>query len=316
LVGKGSTTFFLDNIDVFRYYPRYFPFTNYAQVKGERVSAKLFEIDQRSYRDGHIVLYKRPNAKKPKWHCRISIPNASGYERKSTGHTDEIEAYRFAEDLYHELRLKVRDGGPLKKPTFEKAYERFKGHYRHAASSERRYNEVIDTIERYGLPFFRGKTLDSVDNALMQDFVAKRRSKGLRKVPAAATVNKDLGSLKVFFNWAFRNGFTDRAIEFDKPKGKHVRRVHFDGADWGKLTRYMRTWVAQAKRGRGGHKTREREMLRNYILILANTGIRVGEARHLRWRDVRIDTDQYNQSFVMLNVKGKTSVREVVARNP
>jgi integrase len=279
------------------------------------VNTKLYEINQRSYLDGHVVLYKRPNLKNPKWQCRVSVPNATGYVRKSTGHTDDFEARRFAEKLYEDLRVQGRDGGTLNKPKFEKVFEQFKERYRDAASSERRYNEVVDTIQRYGLPFFKGKTLDSINNALMQEFIAWRRANSVRKVATTATMNKDLGSLKVFFAWTLRNGFIERAIEFDKPKVKQVRRTHFDARDWATLTRFLREWVQQSKTGKGGHKTREREMLRNYILILANTGIRVGEARALRWRDVTTDKDRNDAPIVVLNVKGKTGEREVVARN-
>lgn len=57
---------------------------------------------------------------------------------------------------------------------------------------------------------------------------------------------------------------------------------------------------------------RDRTMLVNYVLILANTGIRVGEARTLKWRDVR-QVDGGSSKSVVLTVKGKTGMREVVA---
>ena len=123
------------------------------------------------------------------------------------------------------------------------------------------------------------------------------------------------GSLKTFFKWTFRNGYIDRPIEFDKPKIKQSRRTHFDTNDWAKLTRFLREWVKQGRTGRGGGKVRERILLTNYVLILANTGIRVGEARMLRWRDVQNDKDRSGSPIVVLSVKGKTGEREVIARN-
>ena len=62
----------------------------------------------------------------------------------------------------------------------------------------------------------------------MQEFMNWRRSNGKRAGGSPATINKDLGSLKTFFKWAFRNGYVDRPIEFDKPKIKQNRRTHFD----------------------------------------------------------------------------------------
>ena len=94
----------------------------------------------------------------------------------------------------------------------------------------------------------------------------------------------------------FRLGIPERLfhrpIEFDKPKTKQKRRTHFDARDWAKLTRFLREWLKEAGTGKGGGKVRERVLLTNYILIFANTGIRVGEARKLRWRDIAFDKDK------------------------
>jgi integrase len=278
-------------------------------------TAKSFELDQRTYRDGHIVLYKRPNLKRPKWHCRISVPNATGYVRITTGFVDEFEARRFAEDLYEELRAQKRKGGAIQKPKFEKVFLQFKERYRTEAPSDRRYEEVISTIERYGIPFFKGRTIDSIDNALMQEFMDWRRNNSKRKMSSPATINKDLASFKTFFKWLLRNGIVDRPIEFDKPKVKLSSGTHFDRVDYARLTRFLREWVRQGASSEGGGKTRERTLLRDYVLILANTGIRVGEARMLRWRDVQKDIDMSSSPIVVLSVKGKTDERQVIARN-
>jgi integrase len=277
-------------------------------------SSKSYELEQRTFRDGRIVLYKRPGLRNPKWQCRISVPNSSGYVRRTTGYADEFEARRFAEELYDDLRAQVRNGGAIRKPKFETAFDLFKERYRTEAASERRYNEVIDTMLRYGLPF-KGKTVDSINNATIQEWIHWRRSNGKRLSASTATLNKDLGSLKVFFSWMYRNGFIDRPIEFDKPKSKQFRRTHFDAKDWNKLTRFLREWVKAGRTGRGGHKYRDRVLLTNYVLILANTGVRVGEARMLRWRDIATDKDGKGSPIVVLTVKGKTGEREVIARN-
>ena len=94
-----------------------------------------------------------------------------------------------------------------------------------------------------------------------------------------------MSCLKTFLDWAYRRGHINKKIEFDRPKNDAERRPHFDARDWTKLTRYLREWIKDAKT-KSGPIVRDRTMLTNYVLILANTGIRIGEARNLRWRDI------------------------------
>jgi integrase len=65
--------------------------------------------------------------------------------------------------------------------------------------------------------------------------------------------------------------------------------------------------MAQDKR-----RERERYYLVLYVLILANTGIRVGEARGVRWSDVSSTRTLTDEIRSVLTVRGKTGEREVV----
>lgn len=56
-----------------------------------------------------------------------------------------------------------------------------------------------------------------------------------------------------------------------------------------------------------------RAVVYNFILVMANTGLRPPGARNLRWRDVDVRTDRQGRSFVCLNVHGKGKFRELVA---
>ena len=96
-------------------------------------------------------------------------------------------------------------------------------------------------------------------------------------------------------------------------KTENNRRPNFDLKDWAKLTRHLQEFVKTPI----PKVKRDRMMLRDYVLILANTGIRVGEARNVKWRDIREIAQPKGSNQppdVALYVTGKTGPREVVAR--
>jgi integrase len=58
-----------------------------------------------------------------------------------------------------------------------------------------------------------------------------------------------------------------------------------------------------------------RELLRDYVLILTNTGMRHGtEAQNLRWKHITT-FEKDGRSYVAMYVKGKTRGRELIARH-
>jgi integrase len=70
----------------------------------------------------------------------------------------------------------------------------------------------------------------------------------------------------------------------------------------------MKRWV---KEGKPLGKYRDRFLLQQYVLLMSNSGVRVGEMRNLKWEDVYSTPEDDDTSFI-LRVRGKTGLREVV----
>jgi integrase len=60
---------------------------------------------------------------------------------------------------------------------------------------------------------------------------------------------------------------------------------------------------------------RSRELLRGYVLVLANCGMRIGEANNLRIRDVLPFRDEKGRRNYRFIVRGKTGERDVIPRS-
>jgi hypothetical protein len=76
-------------------------------VVAERGRKPNEALDNRSFMDGAIYLFRRADYKKPTWFCRVKVPKRTGYISCSTKTTDEHKAFSFAEDLYNKTLAQV-----------------------------------------------------------------------------------------------------------------------------------------------------------------------------------------------------------------
>lgn len=266
--------------------------------------------ESKTFRDGLIYLYQRADFKKPTWLCRVKVPNGSGYVNRSTGTGDEHQAFKFADDLYNQLLVKSLTGEapPAKRmgPAIQAYIDRLEAQP-HKLSTH--YKILL--LKRLK-PFLERKSFDDLSTSLLSKVVDEQIALTKKGKLSPNTIKRTYTDLKHFLQWCIEEGYIKELPRFPKVNGVASSRPHFDAKDWGKLTRQLREFV----KVENGAVRRDRMMLRDYVLILANTGIRVGEARTLKWRDVtEIGGGKSVPANIVLTVSGKTGKREVVARS-
>jgi len=274
-----------------------------------------FELNQIDVNnDGKIILYQRPDVTtNPKWQCRISVAGSTGYKIFSTKETDQRKAERVAVERYEDLYFKVRRGGALNGKPFKEVIQEFKDSF---GATMRDYDEqIIRRIEVLAVPFFKTKPIDEITE---NDLSEMMRGLDSNKYTSSTIRHYRLSVSKVF-DFAKRKGYIETKPPIEAPSLKKNSRPDFTEQDWKKLTTYMRQWVksnTQGERGKNGldHKRyRERFYLQHYILIMANTGIRIGEMRGVRWMDLSSVETTSGDERLLFAVDGKTGKRSVVA---
>jgi integrase len=302
------------------------------------------------FRDGAITLYTRNG--QPTYHCRLKIDGHKGYVVKSTKKTELVEAARIANDLYDDLRYKVRHGLEVKPHNFESMWKRWLKSNRNLLSDHRiRYFE--GTANRYFLPYFGSMSLEQLSDANVAGYwewrlnywtspdgqakigsAQKTRSTDKRpykqklgnvaKVPSQKTLQMEQSALRQILRWANNLGMMNRMPTIKAPRiHRNIgvsRRPAFELDEWQVLYRYLRDWVEESydpakpdKRPNSMHKW-QRQLIRAYILFMGNSGLRPNEARQLRWRDVEYFKGSDGETRLVLHIAPttKTGSRECV----
>ena len=260
--------------------------------------------------DNRIVLYKRDDVKNPKWQARLKVPGSTGYKIISTKSSDLREAERFALDLYEQLYFKVKQGGSINTPTFKQVFDewRIKANNYSSTRSGGSWSTTIERLESYAVVYFGQRQIDSLTRVDFEDYWEWRKRNYKRTPPTPNTLRRERTCLLPVFRYAVDRRYIATIPDIPVVKELKRRRPTFTINEYRKFTRTMREWVKDAV---GTSVWKNRFVAQQYFLILANTGMRIGELRGLRWGDLRtVDTEDGKRLIGF--VTGKTGQREVV----
>lgn len=275
-----------------------------------------FYTETYTYREGRILIYKRPNSKN--FQCRLRIEGIKGYIIKSCDTVNQGKALKFAEDLYDNLRFKKLNNLPLKTKTFEQIYDEW---FKKADKSIYRREFYQSRSKLYLIPYFGKYNIEEITSNVIEDYWSWRKNyykanpdKAVGRaavVPSPLSLRMEKTIINEVLGYAQRRGYIRvvPAITFT-PKIKIERRDTFTEDEYNKVISSLKSWSMHAKKASDKY---QRKMIYNLVVFLANSGIRANEFYKIKWKNLEIHNQNGIKTlYITISEHNKTGRRVVV----
>jgi integrase len=257
---------------------------------------------------GKVHIYRRDNSSR--WQAATYL---AGKNRRVTTKEESLaKAKDFAEDWYLGLRGKARDGLLQNEKTFREAAALFEREYLIITQGQRNAKYVALQSLRlkiHLIPFFGSIGLSEITPGKVQEYRLHRHEHAMKdrgKPPARNTIHQEIVALRQTLKAAVRQGWLDRMPDLSQPYRSSPKISH---RAWFSPEEYKQLYEATRRRARHPKNPRykwESEQLHDYVLFMANTGLRPDEAARLQFRDVSIVADEaVNENILEIEVRGK-----------
>lgn len=262
--------------------------------------------------DGDIKLYKRRNSSV--WQAKFKIDNR--WVRISTDQRklDEAKARAKRKIVEYEIMLEkqipvvTKTFGSVAKLAIAEMQEELK-----RGGGTKSLNDYIIVSNKYLIPYFGKRSITSIDYEAIVAF-DKWRSEEMGREPQASTINTHNAALSRIFDAALQRGFINQTQvpKLINKKRSGTRRPDFTIEEYRSLIRKLKSFVDAS---RDGKSLEMRMLMRDYVLVLANTGMREGtETANLMWKHVRMFQEN-GHTFIEMSVRGKTGRRDIICRS-
>lgn len=259
---------------------------------------------------GKVQVYKRGTGRF--WQCATSLGSGRRI-RTSTKEEGLAQAKQIAEDWYLTLRGKDRAGLLKTEKTFEKASEQFLKEYGIITEGQRSPRWIEGhgiRLRLHLLPFFGPLGLSEITAGKVQEYRMHRiTTSSTGKAPARSTIHDEIVTLRQVLKTAIRHSWLSHLPDLSPPyktQGKIVHRPWFSPAEYKQLYEATR---AYAKAPAQKQYKWNAEQVHDYVLFMANTGLRPDEAKNLQHRDVSIVIDDATgEKILEIEVRGKRGV--------
>lgn len=258
---------------------------------------------------GKVLVYRRAATKK--WQCSTRIEGRNW--RVSTGEESLAKAKEFAEDWFFGLKAKEKGGTLRSEKSFADAAARYRQEY-DVVTGGTRNRVYVDGNERrlrlYLLPFFGELGLSEVSTGKIHEYrVMRHQVEEGEKPPAKNTIHQEIVTLRQVLKTAIRHGWLTHLPDMSMPY-RHAEKVSHRA--WFSPDEYKQLYQAtraRSERHRGKRYQWHAEQLHDYVLFMANTGLRPDEANRLQFRDVEIvEDEETDETILLIQVRGKRGV--------
>lgn len=297
-----------------------------------------------------LTLYRRSHS--ARWQCRYEL-NASKWHRESTGEHDLDSAKERAFKLYYSAEERARNNLPANTRRFKHVAEYAKQRMQQEleyGTGKSIYKQYLRVIDKMLIPYFGKLRIDSItvkhiheyavwrDGEIARQMYERKRESLKKRIkdydrlrsalseldanppvfrPSQTVVNTHNSALNRVIDEALLHGWMTESVRPSllNKAVKSESRGSFELDEYRKLTDALRSNWWKSTPSEEGRQIRK--VLREYVLMLSNTGMRHGtEAVNLRWRNVSYYTDaRTKERYFEFYVDGKTGGRKLIARD-
>ena len=257
---------------------------------------------------GLVQVYKRGGRY---WNCSASV---DGKQFRSTTKEEDLSlAKTAAEDWYLGLRGKARAGLLVVEKTFEQTAAQFEKEYEIITEGQRskKWVEGHKIRIRLHLNTFFGKLgLSQITPGKVQEYRVHRMTTPTKsgKPPSRSTLHDEIMTLRQVLQTGIRHGWLSHMPNLSAPyktQGKIVHRPWFSPEEYKELYTATRDNIGKAL----PHFKWNAEQIHDFVLFLANTGLRPDEAKNLQHRDVSVVKDRATGKEILeIEVRGKRGI--------
>jgi integrase len=284
------------------------------------------ERDTHQILGGRAYVFRRDDSNY--WYAATFLNGQSC--RHSTKETDLENAILHAEEWYLDLRGKAVNGAPVRpadenlEKTFRDVAEVFLDEYAVITDGQRSERWIQSHAIRLRLhlfPFFGDLPISQVTSSKIQDFRVWRQTPRTERnphardnrpfkatSPARKTLHNEIITLRHVLKTAVRHGWISALPDLSQPyktRGKIAHRPWFSPAEYKQLYEATRDHVKTAP----APLRWSAEQLHDYVLLMANTGLRPDEAANLQHRDIEIVEDEDSgETILVIEVRGKRGI--------
>lgn len=300
-------------------------------------------VETHSILDGKVQLYKRDESRF--WQCSTYMDGKN--HRISTQEEMLTMAKEFARDWYMTAYVISRQRNLNKRtarlfssfgatetttppilsvqeepqkqtsPTFKVAAEKFLAEYNVITEGQRSKDWTAQhemRVKVHLMPFFGDKPLHEITAGLVQEYRIHRSTNGHKgRKPGRSTLHHETVTLRLVLKTAHRYGWITQVPDISPPyktSGKVKHRGWFSPEEYQTLFEETRKRAENPVNKHGSDRYKYVwQDLHDYVLFMANTGLRPDEAARLEYRDVTEVKDQDSgERLLEIEVRGKRGV--------
>ncbi|MGY3370248.1 integrase [Bradyrhizobium sp. GM2.4] len=271
--------------------------------------------------DGRLTVFRRNGT----YYARLRL-SPGKYVTRSLKTTVEQTAVDLGRRLLFQLEHRTEQGLPPKSKSFSAViddYIRFRERDHAQGKTSAGMLRQIRRVSKFWREYAGHLAIEDIDDRVMRDFIPWRRDyyasfevlpKNAKRHPTDKTLQWDMMLGKAIVKWAAEQGLRGDRPNITAtftPKKKRVRPA-FEQWEFRQL---WRTLCRRIKTARDVRTRKSRELLQIYVLIVACTGFRPGEANNVKVRDAHPFKDEKGRSNYRFVVRGKTGERDAIVRS-